>query len=175
MRVWRFSRWRGIGPSRRPLHIREISQEYGIPERYLVQILLQLKGAGLVASTRGAGGGYRLARPASSISLSEILVAMDGPDDARRGPSATERAGRFSSDARLGKRPSRGTPRARPDHDRSARRTIIPPRVDHLSPEERQGQLRFPIYRLRGAPAIPSTSTTPAGGEFRDSLRVRAV
>jgi Rrf2 family protein len=63
-----------------PLRIREISEAYGIPERYLVQILLQLKGAGLVASTRGALGGYRLARPASSISLSEILGVIDGPD-----------------------------------------------------------------------------------------------
>src|ERR1700677_216140 len=74
------------GPASSPLHIREISQEHGIPERYLVQILLQLKGAGLVASTRGAAGGYRLARPASSISLSEVLFAVDGPDEARRDP-----------------------------------------------------------------------------------------
>lgn len=73
------------------VHIREISQEYGIPERYLVQILLQLKSAGLVSSTRGASGGYRLARPASSISLSEVLVAMDGPDDGHRGPSSTSK------------------------------------------------------------------------------------
>ncbi len=63
-----------------PLHIREISSAYGIPERYLVQILLQLKSAGLVASTRGASGGYRLARDATSISLSQILTAVDGPE-----------------------------------------------------------------------------------------------
>ena len=69
------------------VHIREISQEYGIPERYLVQILLQLKAAGLVTSTRGAGGGYRLARPASQISLSEIVIAIDGSNDARRNAS----------------------------------------------------------------------------------------
>jgi Rrf2 family protein len=62
------------------LRIREISRAYGIPERYLVQILLQLKGAGLVASTRGASGGYRLARPAATISLREVLTAIDGPD-----------------------------------------------------------------------------------------------
>lgn len=68
------------GPEAPPLRIREISGKYGIPERYLVQILLQLKSAGLVASTRGALGGYRLARPAASISLSEILGAIDGPD-----------------------------------------------------------------------------------------------
>lgn len=68
------------GPEAPPLRIREISGKYDIPERYLVQILIQLKGAGLVASTRGALGGYRLARPAASISLSEILRAIDGPD-----------------------------------------------------------------------------------------------
>ncbi len=67
-----------------PVPIREISGTYGIPERYLVQILLQLKGAGLVASTRGASGGYQLARSAARISLGEILSAIDGPDEAPR-------------------------------------------------------------------------------------------
>ncbi len=75
------------GPESSPLHIREISEAYGIPERYLVQILLQLKGAGLVASTRGVAGGYRLARAATDISLSEVLVAVDGPDVPRRIPA----------------------------------------------------------------------------------------
>jgi Rrf2 family cysteine metabolism transcriptional repressor len=63
-----------------PIRIREISETHSIPERYLVQILLQLKGAGLVTSTRGASGGYRLARPASSISLGQVLTAIDGPE-----------------------------------------------------------------------------------------------
>jgi Rrf2 family protein len=63
-----------------PLRIREISKSQRIPERYLVQILLQLKGAGLVVSLRGASGGYRLARPAVEIALSEVLAAIDGPD-----------------------------------------------------------------------------------------------
>jgi Rrf2 family cysteine metabolism transcriptional repressor len=45
-----------------------------------VQILLQMKGAGLVVSTRGALGGYRLARPAEAISLGEVLCSIDGPD-----------------------------------------------------------------------------------------------
>jgi Rrf2 family protein len=66
-----------------PLRIREISSGYQIPERYLVQILLQLKSAGLVASTRGASGGYRLARDASTISLNNVLDAIDGPPVAR--------------------------------------------------------------------------------------------
>src|SRR5262249_32677541 len=67
-------------PDDPPVRIREISAAHGIPERYLVQILLQLKGAGLVMSTRGAAGGYRLARPAASISLGEVLTAIGGPE-----------------------------------------------------------------------------------------------
>ena len=67
-----------------PVRIREIAESHGIPERYLVQILLQLKGAGLVHSTRGAAGGYRLARPANLISLGEVLSAIDGPGDPPR-------------------------------------------------------------------------------------------
>jgi Rrf2 family cysteine metabolism transcriptional repressor len=67
-----------------PVRIREIAESNSIPERYLVQILLQLKGAGLVHSTRGAAGGYRLARPASQISLGEVLTAIDGPGEPPR-------------------------------------------------------------------------------------------
>jgi Rrf2 family protein len=80
----------GTGPDDPPLRIREIAEEYGIPERYLVQILLQLKGAGLVVSTRGASGGYRLARPAQRISIGEVLAAIDGPQPDREptGPAA---------------------------------------------------------------------------------------
>src|SRR5271157_5003500 len=78
-------------PDAPPVRIREISDTHAIPERYLVQILLQLKGAGLVLSTRGASGGYRLARPAGSISLGEVISAVDGPETATRLPHGTER------------------------------------------------------------------------------------
>jgi Rrf2 family protein len=64
-----------------PLRIREIADAYGIPQRFLVQILLQLKAAGLTASTRGAAGGYRLARPPEEISLGEIMSAIDGQEE----------------------------------------------------------------------------------------------
>ena len=67
-----------------PLRIRQIAEAHHIPERYLVQILLQLKGAGLVHSTRGAAGGYRLARAPAEISLAEVLKAIDGPGDPPR-------------------------------------------------------------------------------------------
>ena len=63
-----------------PVQIRRIADEHGIPARFLVQILLQLKGASLVASTRGAAGGYRLARPPRDISLAEVIEVMEGSE-----------------------------------------------------------------------------------------------
>ena len=62
-----------------PVRIRKIAERHGVPPRFLVQILLQLKGAGLVRSKRGVGGGYVLARPPAEIRISEILSAVDGP------------------------------------------------------------------------------------------------
>lgn len=56
-----------------------IAEQRQIPEQYLVQILLQLKRAGLVQSIRGAQGGYRLGLTPDQISLLEIIEAMDGP------------------------------------------------------------------------------------------------
>jgi Rrf2 family protein len=63
-----------------PVQIRRIAEEHGIPARFLVQILLQLKGANLVASTRGAAGGYRLARAPSEISLADVIEVMEGDE-----------------------------------------------------------------------------------------------
>lgn len=73
-------------PDDPPMRIREIAEAYEIPERYLVQILLQLKSSGLVISTRGALGGYRLARPAGRIAIGEVLGAIEGPDEGPREP-----------------------------------------------------------------------------------------
>jgi Rrf2 family iron-sulfur cluster assembly transcriptional regulator len=63
----------------RPTSVRDIAERTGLPQPYLEQILLALKGAGLVRSKRGVGGGYVLARPPSRIRLSEIVGAVDGP------------------------------------------------------------------------------------------------
>src|SRR6185437_13309615 len=60
-----------------PVHLKSIAENHGISQRFLVQILLQLKGAGLVESTRGAAGGYQLARPPVKISLAEVVHAID--------------------------------------------------------------------------------------------------
>jgi Rrf2 family protein len=63
-----------------PVQIRRIADVHGIPSRFLVQILLQLKGASLVASTRGASGGYRLARPPREITLADVIEVMEGDE-----------------------------------------------------------------------------------------------
>jgi Rrf2 family iron-sulfur cluster assembly transcriptional regulator len=62
-----------------PTSVRDIAERTAIPQPYLEQILLALKGAGLVRSKRGVGGGYVLARHPQDIHLSEILSAVDGP------------------------------------------------------------------------------------------------
>lgn len=61
-----------------PVRIGDIAEAHGIPSRFLVQILLQLKGAGIVTSTRGASGGYRLARDPADLSLEEVMAVIDG-------------------------------------------------------------------------------------------------
>ncbi len=62
---------------RNPVHLKSIAENHGISQRFLVQILLQLKGAGLVESTRGAAGGYQLARAPAAITLAEVVHAID--------------------------------------------------------------------------------------------------
>jgi Rrf2 family protein len=63
-----------------PVRIRTIADEHGIPSRFLVQILLQLKGAGYVSSTRGASGGYQLIKPPEDISLGEVMSVIEGQE-----------------------------------------------------------------------------------------------
>jgi len=61
------------------LQIREISQREQISPKFLEQILLTLKNAGLLHSKMGVGGGYYLSRPASEITLGQIFRILDGP------------------------------------------------------------------------------------------------
>jgi Rrf2 family protein len=62
-----------------PVRLTDIAQPNNIPERFLVQILLQLKGAGYVQSLRGASGGYRLAVDPEKISLWDVIHIISGP------------------------------------------------------------------------------------------------
>ncbi|MCI2425692.1 Rrf2 family transcriptional regulator [Candidatus Acetothermia bacterium] len=61
-----------------PVLVREIARRQGFSARYLEQLLLPLKAAGLVRATRGAHGGFSLARSPSEINLSEIIQIMEG-------------------------------------------------------------------------------------------------
>jgi Rrf2 family protein len=61
-----------------PVRIRTIAETHGIPSRFLVQILLQLKGARLVSSTRGAAGGYQLVKDPHDITLGEVMALVEG-------------------------------------------------------------------------------------------------
>lgn len=61
------------------VQIKDIATRQHIPAKFLEQILLTLKNAGLLHSRMGVGGGYYLARPASEISLGQIVRVLDGP------------------------------------------------------------------------------------------------
>src|SRR5206468_5846968 len=63
----------------RPTSVKEIAERTSLPQPYLEQILLALKGAGLVRSKRGVGGGYVLARAPEDVTLSQIVSAVEGP------------------------------------------------------------------------------------------------
>ncbi|MDZ4851997.1 MAG: Rrf2 family transcriptional regulator [Pirellulaceae bacterium] len=62
--------------AQQPVSLRGIAEMHQVPLPFLTQILQQLKVAGLVVSSRGASGGYRLQRPASTITLAEIIDAV---------------------------------------------------------------------------------------------------
>ncbi|MBA2282583.1 MAG: Rrf2 family transcriptional regulator [Actinomycetota bacterium] len=62
-----------------PTSVRDIADRTGLPQPYLEQILLALKGAGIVRSKRGVGGGYVLARTPDTVTLADIVSAVDGP------------------------------------------------------------------------------------------------
>lgn len=62
-----------------PVKSERVAQAQAIPPRFLEHILLDLKHAGLIASQRGAEGGYWLARPAEEITVAEVIRAVEGP------------------------------------------------------------------------------------------------
>lgn len=80
---------------RGPVKGERIAEAQGIPLRFLENILLELRHAGLVASQRGVEGGYWLARPARDVSVAEVLRAVEGPIANVRGqrPETVEYAG----------------------------------------------------------------------------------
>ena len=61
------------------LTIEEIARRSGAPKRFLEHILLEIRNAGIIASTRGRAGGYQLIKPPELVSISELLRMIDGP------------------------------------------------------------------------------------------------
>jgi Rrf2 family protein len=68
----------GLEPGR-PALVSDIAAQNNIPKKFLDAILSELRNAGFVQSKKGRGGGYVLARPASSIRVGHIIRALDGP------------------------------------------------------------------------------------------------
>lgn len=62
-----------------PLRADAIARAQGIPSKFLENLLTDLRRARLIASQRGANGGYRLAKPAASISLADVIRVVEGP------------------------------------------------------------------------------------------------
>ena len=62
-----------------PVPLRAISKRQDITEKYLWHLINPLKSAGLIESTRGAKGGYVLAKPLNKISIKEIVRSLEGP------------------------------------------------------------------------------------------------
>lgn len=85
-----------------PMSIQLIAERESLPSKFLEGIMADLKRGGFVRSKRGANGGYVLARPASEITILEILRHMEGPvapqpiEDRSGGPEPTPRQMAFS-------------------------------------------------------------------------------
>lgn len=62
-----------------PASLTEIAQAEDLPRAYLEQLVMSLRDAGLVTSTRGARGGYELSRRPEAIAMSDVLRALEGP------------------------------------------------------------------------------------------------
>ncbi len=86
----------------KPVPLPEIAAGEGIPAPFLERILALLRESGLVRATRGAAGGYRLARPPADIPVGAIVDALEGPQSlvgCLPDKDACERAGACASRA----------------------------------------------------------------------------
>ena len=112
-------------PTSKPVKGERIATAQAIPLRFLENILMQLRHAGLVESRRGADGGYRLARPAAEVTLADVIRAIDGPLAGVSGarPGDARLRGRRRADARrLDRRARLAARRARARHAGRRRR-----------------------------------------------------
>ena len=68
----------GRQPGSSPVSLSAVAEAERLPLSYLEHLVAKLRKAGLVSSTRGAHGGYRLAKPAEAITLDEVVEALEG-------------------------------------------------------------------------------------------------
>ncbi|HHO75476.1 MAG TPA: Rrf2 family transcriptional regulator [Deltaproteobacteria bacterium] len=89
-----------LNSSKGSVFLKDIARKEEISEKYLSLIIIPLKSAGLVNSMRGAHGGYSLAKPASSITLEEIVDVLEGETclvDCVKDPSSCTRSSTCAS------------------------------------------------------------------------------
>ncbi len=67
-----------VGPDSTPISLSTVAEAERLPLSYLEHLVAKLRKAGLVASTRGAHGGYRLAKPADEITMDSVVEALEG-------------------------------------------------------------------------------------------------
>src|SRR5215204_5905025 len=78
-----------VGPDSTPISLSSVAEAERLPLSYLEHLVAKLRKAGLVDSTRGAHGGYRLAKPAAEITMDSVVEALKGRS--RRWSASTRR------------------------------------------------------------------------------------
>ncbi len=136
-----------------PVSLADVSDHEDLPRPYLEQLVISLREAGLVVSTRGARGGYELARDAHEIRMSQVIEALEGPispmvcatdhgDRARADPASPATGPRSATSSRCGSGPRgrHGRPGLHdPGRPRRARAGASVPFAAHL-PLDPDGQ-----------------------------------
>jgi Rrf2 family protein len=85
-----------LRPDRGSSSAREIAEQFDIPIELMAKVLQRLVRRGLLASHQGTRGGYQLARPASAITVADVIQAIDGPLTVTACSSQSENCDQFS-------------------------------------------------------------------------------
>ena len=149
-----------------PVSAEELGRLQEIPHGFLQAILADLRRAGVVIRQRGQSGGWRMGRTSDSVSVADVIRAVDGP--LVSGLRAAPRGGhlqrlRRGAPARLDRRPEQAARRVRAGlHPRSPT-AGCPRRSPRAPPPRTPGSRTEPVVRLSRA-YIPAVADDPAGG-----------
>lgn len=86
-----------LAKEKKPCSVKEISSKEKIPEKYLEKIFQELRIAGFLASHKGAGGGYSLAKPALKIKAGDIVMALEKEEFLTKCQTSCPMAGQCSA------------------------------------------------------------------------------